>query len=180
MYYDIRDYDDYGLKYLSQHLGTGFDTRLLPGIDTWNLGSDMIRRDGAKITDYGTVCRIKDPYSLIDDQTQYELIEVCGHTAMFSDSRVDRITLPKCLYAYDIRHSDYGDVSDFRTLEKYVMVNNAGTVITKHPVDLGKDGYIVFTEETLPNFLGEMITPRQFLSSDFEAHQSQETEVQQL
>ena len=56
----------------------------------------------------------------------------------FTNSRVDRSTVPDGWYAYDIRHDDEGD---FVTLEAQVLANHAGTFLTPHPVKLNSEGY---------------------------------------
>lgn len=65
-----------------------------------------------------------------------------------------------------MRESDTGD--GFATLEPHVKVNHGGSVIVNEPIDFGEQGYISFTDDTSPNFLGEHITLRQFMDGDFE------------
>jgi len=55
----------------------------------------------------------------------------------FTCLRVDRNTLPKDYYAYDIRH---GDAGGFCTVENKVLVNHAGTFLTKTPLKMNRDG----------------------------------------
>jgi hypothetical protein len=61
--------------------------------------------------------------------------EICGY---FTNFRVDRSSVPEGWYAYDIRHGDSGELC---TIEKCVLVNHAGTFLTKTPVKLNKDGF---------------------------------------
>ena len=49
-------------------------------------------------------------------------IELLGKPALFSDSRVDRSTVPDGWYVYDLRGSDY-DPDLISTLEARVIVN---------------------------------------------------------
>ena len=49
--------------------------------------------------------------------------------------------------------------------EKRVAVNHAGSVITKEPLDLGKEGYISLTAENEPGFIGETMSLYEFLES---------------
>ena len=49
----------------------------------------------------------------------------------FTNLRVDRDTLPKGWFAYDIRH---GDDDEFCAIEEKVLVNFAGTFMTQKPV----------------------------------------------
>lgn len=60
-------------------------------------------------------------------------IELLGKPALFSDSRVDRSTVPDGWYVYDLRGSDY-DPDLISTLEARVIVNYAGSILTPEPV----------------------------------------------
>ncbi len=59
----------------------------------------------------------------------FELIEVAGQTALFTENRYVDETVPMGLHCYQLRHSDYG--ANFISLERRVGVNFGGTVITK-------------------------------------------------
>ena len=56
----------------------------------------------------------------------------------FTCLRVNRHTVPDGWYAYDIQH---GDAGGFCTIENKVLVNHAGTFLTRTPVKMNKDGY---------------------------------------
>ena len=66
---------------------------------------------------------------------EYEAFWIFGHDALFTDKRIDKNTLPKGMYAYDIRHAEDGDPG---TLEKNVFTNFYGTVILNRPISLGR------------------------------------------
>ena len=83
---------------------------------------------------------------------------------MFTSGRIAPKDLPDGLYKYDLRHGDFGD---FETLEPRAIVNHAGTVVTKEPIDFGDAGSISFDEESSPNFLGEEMTLEEFADADF-------------
>ena len=83
---------------------------------------------------------------------EFEMITVCGIPALFSNGRITDADMPKGLFCYHLRHGDDGN---FATLEKSVVVNHAGSVVTKEPIDLGGLGYIEFNEVNSPNFIGE-------------------------
>ena len=55
----------------------------------------------------------------------------------FTNLRVDRKTVPNGWYAYDIRHGDSGS---FCTIEPYVIVNHAGTFLTRTKVHMTSTG----------------------------------------
>lgn len=94
----------------------------------------------------------------------FEVIEIAGQTALFSNGRLTSADIPKGTYCYDLRQSDDG--KRFCTIEKNVAVNYGGTVITKEPIDLGEKGFIPLTDDTEPNFIGETSTFTEFMSNE--------------
>ena len=100
----------------------------------------------------------------------FELIEVCGQKALFTNARVDASELPNGVYKYDLRDG----VPFFSSIEKHVSVDHAGTVLTREPIDLGKNDCIEFDEETSPNFLGDELTLRDYLTADFTEEETEE------
>lgn len=83
----------------------------------------------------------------------FEVIELCGKSALFSNARLTDEDIPSELYCYHLRHSDSGN--RFCTVEPHVGVNHGGSVILREPLDFGEQGYIALTEDSAPNFLGE-------------------------
>lgn len=63
----------------------------------------------------------------------YMEVELFGKPALFSNYRIIRETVPKGLYCYDLRGSDY-DPGDPIAVEPFVGVNHAGTVLTLEPI----------------------------------------------
>ena len=59
----------------------------------------------------------------------FEVIEIAGQTALFTNDRLMPADIPKGTYCYGLRQSD--DSERFCTIEKNVTVNHGGTVITK-------------------------------------------------
>lgn len=106
------------------------------------------------------------------DNDEYELIELFGKPALFTNERITAGEIPKGLYCYDLRHTDDGD--RFAAIEPHVTVNHAGSVITNFPVDFGDAGYIELSDENSPNFLGESITLLQYMGGDFGNEQNEE------
>lgn len=76
---------------------------------------------------------------------QYEGFELFGRDVLFTGARIDRDTLPRGIYAYDLRHGD--DDGMPCTLGKHVVVNHFGTVLTNRPFSLPKEGYRRIGEE---------------------------------
>lgn len=108
------------------------------------------------------------------ENEEYQQIELLGKPALFSNDRLTDADIPQGLYCYHLCHSDDG--GRFCSVEPKVGVNHGGSVITKEPLDFGKQGYISFTEDTEPNFTGEEQTLGEFLKSDT----PQESEVMKL
>lgn len=102
-------------------------------------------------------------YINIEYDDEYELIEVAGHTALFTNDRITDANIPKGMYCYHLRHNDDGE---FFAIEKNVAVNHAGSVITKQSIDLKSKGYIVLDEDSSPNFLGENMSLYMFREYD--------------
>lgn len=100
-------------------------------------------------------------YVNIDSADEYERIELFGQTALFTNDRITDSDIPKGTYCYDLRQSDDGE--RFCSIEKRVAVNCGGSVVTKEPLDLGEKGFIPLTEDTEPNFMGEIVTFADFI-----------------
>lgn len=91
-------------------------------------------------------------YIYIEGDDDYELVEIADQTALFTNKRITDADIPKGMYCYHLRSGDNGD---FCAIEKSVLVNHAGSIITKEPVALGEKGCIELNENSSPNFLGE-------------------------
>lgn len=95
------------------------------------------------------------------ENEEYEKIELLGKSALFTNGRLTDADILQGTYCYHLRHSDDG--GRFCSVEPKAGVNHGGSVITKEPLDFGKQGYISFTEDTEPNFTGEEQTLGEFL-----------------
>ncbi len=73
-------------------------------------------------------------------EEQFEHVELFGKPALFTDSRIDRTTIPKGFFCYELRGSDR-DPGRPSTLESQVAVNYAGTILTHQPVTIPKGGF---------------------------------------
>lgn len=113
-------------------------------------------------------------YIKIPDE-DFEIIEVAGITALFTDKRLTDADIPKGLYCYHLREADDGD--RFCSLEKIAAVNHGGSVITSEPLNLGEQKYIALDDDSSPNFLEENCSIENFMQGDFE--QSEDMEITQ-
>lgn len=103
------------------------------------------------------------------DGDDYELVELFGQKALFTNERINDSDVPEGLHLYQIRMTDDGE--QFGSLENSVIVNHGGSILTKEPIDLGESEHIEFNEHTSPNFLGQDMTMGEFLDNDFSAEE---------
>lgn len=80
------------------------------------------------------------PTSINARNEDYEYIELFGKPGLFTNSRIDRDTVPEGWYAYDLRGSDY-DPGEPVTVEPSVVVNYAGTVLLHEPITIPKERF---------------------------------------
>ena len=73
-------------------------------------------------------------------------IEVFGHEGVFTNGRVNKKDLPEGLFAYDLRGSD-DDPGQFVTIEPFVLVNHAGTVVLSEKLDFGEKDRLELGED---------------------------------
>lgn len=88
-------------------------------------------------------------------------IEIFDKPGLFSNGRLRDEEVPKGLYRYDLRGSDY-DPGQPITVEKNVVVNHAASVLMAEELDFGADGRLELGEEGL-NFTGAELTVREFM-----------------
>lgn len=174
--------DKYAKEFLFYHLPKGFYGQVLDTMSLHELGMNILRQTGARITDYGVISEPDYPLfrmrycqdQVAESSNTYDLIEVCGEKAIFSNWRFAGNEIPEGHYRYDIRTDSEGN---FCTLEPFVVVDYGGTVITKEPIGLGEEGYIVLNEDDSPNFLGEQITLDEFAKTDFTEEEGMEMQL---
>ena len=90
----------------------------------------------------------------------FELAEIDNVVVIFTNARIDRDTVPFDLYCYDVRESE-GFSGDPVTLEKVVVINHWGTVLSKKPFPLEDDAYYPLKDGI--NYLGETCTMDEFM-----------------
>ena len=105
---------------------------------------------------------------------KFEIIEIEGQTALFTNNRMTDADIPKGLHCYHLRHGDDGN---FCALEKSVAVNHGGSVIVNEPIDLGENGCISLNDKNAPNFTGETTLMEEFFTNDEEQSESMEMEM---
>ena len=102
-----------------------------------------------------------DAAPISDEEREYEEVEAFGVPALFADERVSAAEIPPGLFRYDLRGSDDAP-GEPATVEKYVRVNHAGTLITVKPIEIPEEGYRLLTEDSGLNFTGAALTLPEF------------------
>jgi hypothetical protein len=92
-------------------------------------------------------------------EEQYERVELFGKPALFTESRIDRFSVPKGFYCYDLRGSDRVPGKP-EAIENQAAINHAGTVLTPKPVTIPKEGFRRLQGKL--NFLSERLTLTDF------------------
>lgn len=179
-------------EYLLHHLDSRFDSEWLDTIMLRTESSILLDRLGATVTEYGVISARGGslyglvPYHKLDAKElktqaltdeKLDVIEVLDRKALFSNGRILPEEIPEGLYAYDLRYSD--EKGQFISIEPKVGVNHGGTVLMRELLDFREQGYLSFTDDTSPNFLGYDLTPREFMKTDFSQEDGQEEENEQ-
>lgn len=116
--------------------------------------------------DYGMTLNADGSDYIEINYDKYDLVELFGKPALFTGERLSPAKIPAGLYVSHVRGDDE-TTGGFAELAPRVLVNHFGSIVTKEPIDFGKDGYIAFTEDTEPNFTGQSVTMREFLDGNF-------------
>ena len=115
----------------------------------------------------------------IDNDEQYQEVELFEKPALFSNGRISRDDLPEGVYCYDLRGSD-DDPGFPICVEERVVVNHAGSVILTAPLEFSEEGRLYFTDETGLNFNGGMLTLSQFLQEQKKDRRTEEVEAESI
>ena len=71
----------------------------------------------------------------------YDEATLLGEPVLFTDFRLDRITIPPQFHLYEIRHAD-DDSSLPCQVAKGIFVNFYGSILTMRPLHIPADGYL--------------------------------------
>lgn len=179
-------------EYLLHHLDSRFDSEWLSTLMLRTESSILLDRLGATVTEYGVISarggslyepvpyhkpNVKELKTQALTDEKLDVIEVLDRKALFSNGRILPEEIPEGLYAYDLRYSD--EKGQFISIEPKVGENHGGTVLMRELLDFHEQGYLSFTDDTSPNFLGYDLTPREFMETDFTQEDGQEEENEQ-
>ena len=79
------------------------------------------------------------------NEERFETVSVCGIKCLFNDARIERSTVPKGKYQYEIGGDDDSG-GDPARVQYGVLVNFFGTLICDQPLPLGDDN-VLWLEE---------------------------------
>ena len=85
-------------------------------------------------------------------EEKFEEITMFGKPALFHDMRIDRNSVPKGMYLYEVRGDDDG--RNPAQIAKGVMDNHFGSIIVREPIKLPPDGYLDIDPEKDWKFVG--------------------------
>ena len=71
----------------------------------------------------------------------FEKVTVCGVECEFNDMRIDRNTVPKGKYQYEVAGDDDSG-GDPARVKSVILVNFFGTLICDKPLPIGADGVL--------------------------------------
>ena len=91
-------------------------------------------------------------------QIEYERFEILGYKGLFTCYRIDRCTIPKGYYAYDLRDECDGNICE---LKDHVLVNHWGTCILREKIEGSAEGIDIGTDDY--NYLGDCISLEEFM-----------------
>ncbi len=99
---------------------------------------------------------------------KFEKVTVLGKPMLFTCLRIDRATVPKGLYMYEVRHDD--DMrGDPVQIARWIMVNHLGTLISSEPLKLVpsktiNNAYLDIDPEKDWNYEGVLSTVSEYMA----------------
>ena len=93
----------------------------------------------------------------------FEEVTILDKPALFTCLRIDRASVPRGYYAYDVRHDDEcrGDAVQ---LGRFVLVNHWGTLITRDEIKLHSNGFLNIEPEDLNYSTGDCRNMKGFIA----------------
>ncbi|MCI9403672.1 MAG: hypothetical protein HFF04_08380 [Oscillospiraceae bacterium] len=80
-------------------------------------------------------------YPLDATKETFEAVEILGIPGLFTIERVNRATVPKGMYLYEMQ-TDEEDWTQPCLLGRRIIVEHFGTVLTASPITLNENGYV--------------------------------------
>lgn len=85
----------------------------------------------------------------------FELAMLDAYPVLFTSARVDRKTVPKDLFCYDVRHDDGGQ-GIVCEVKPHVLVNHWGTILSKEEIPMEESGSYYPSEDL--DYSGELLS----------------------
>jgi len=92
-------------------------------------------------------------------------IDIQGSSALFSELRIERESVPKPLCMYEVRHADE-DWTEPAQITKNVLVNFLGTLITAKPLRFSNGHSMYLKEGEVDFYSDEIKTLSQFIQEN--------------
>lgn len=101
-------------------------------------------------------------------EERYELVMAGEYLVLFTNARIDRDSVPKELFCYDIRHDDecQGIACE---IKRFVLVNHWGTILSKNEIPM-PEGYLILEEDI--DYLGVTMDIEEYLKEDMKKYLS--------
>ena len=103
----------------------------------------------------------------------FEDVTVFGKPMIFTNLRIDRNTVPKGMYMYEVRHDDecQGIACEVKPV---VALNHWGSILSK--VEIPMDGGSYYPENDI-NYMGEYLTIEEYLQIDMSLLMQKENQM---
>lgn len=103
-------------------------------------------------------------------EESFELMEMLGQIVLFTNMRIDRDTVPKDLYVYDVRHDDdcTGEICE---IKPSIMVNHWGTIICKEPICMDGYWHSKIVDKYDYSYLADCVKLDEYINTDYSQEQ---------
>lgn len=103
-------------------------------------------------------------------EERYELVMADKYPVLFTNVRINRDSVPKGLYCYDIRHDDecQGIACE---IKKFVLVNHWGTILSKEEIPM-PDGYLILENDI--EYLGVQMDVDEYIKGNMTQYLSED------
>lgn len=118
------------------------------------------------LEDYGYVRSLSKTAYVNIENNEYNLVSVCGKPGMLSPQYLREDDVPEGLYLYYLRGGHDGE--EFYAIDSKPRAKKGGAVVTKTPLELGKDGFLLLDSNHTIESSGEDLTFKEFMERDFE------------
>lgn len=108
---------------------------------------------------------------------EYEHIELFGRPALFTSTRIQTDSVPAGWYCYDLRSSD-DDPGEPVTIEPYVVINYAESVLTHEKINIPGKGFLRLRNSV--NFLDEHLTFQAFYEEHDTSHPRAKRKIDEI